>query len=165
MKTVEIGSISTGTLRSEDLLETFADELERLAPMLSTPTRMALAVARGFGTMQLIADARKCCDKLNGDIYEVNESDEIAASEIVNTLSDTLGEFAPPYCYFGTLEGDGADFGFWPDIDSLEENTNDPEDVLKVSDLSEVPNHVMLVNDHGNATLYTVTLKEEWACV
>ena len=34
---------------------------------------------------------------------------------------ETLQESCPPFVYFGTHPGDGADFGFWPDIDSIRE--------------------------------------------
>lgn len=35
------------------------------------------------------------------------------SGEDLETLTDLLGELAPPYCYFGANEGDGADYGFW----------------------------------------------------
>ena len=36
-------------------------------------------------------------------------------SEIVNDLMDALNEYAPDGYYFGAIEGDGSDFGFWQD--------------------------------------------------
>ena len=41
-------------------------------------------------------------------------------SEIVSELMDALNSYAPPNMYFGSIEGDGADFGWWA-IDSEEE--------------------------------------------
>lgn len=69
------------------------------------------------------------------------------------TLFDALDECAPPYFYFGSHPGDGADYGFWLSEEALQDF-----DGLKVSDLSEVPSdysgEVLHVNDHGNTSLY-----------
>jgi hypothetical protein len=40
---------------------------------------------------------------------------------INETLYSELEEFAPPFCYFGTSQGDGADFGFWYNDDAVSE--------------------------------------------
>lgn len=98
MAIVQIGSISHGTLRSEDLIIAFAYELERLD-----------------GDSELIAKARALVKDENGHYTEPEY-----ASEMVNELSDALQGFAPEGCYFGTLEGDGSDFGFW-------QNEEEPE--------------------------------------
>lgn len=37
------------------------------------------------------------------------------ASEIVTELEDAISQICPIGWYFGTAEGDGACFGFWPD--------------------------------------------------
>jgi hypothetical protein len=94
------------------------------------------------------------------------------ASNIVNDLTDALNDIAPVYVHFGANEGDGSDFGFWPSIDSLEEDAEHGNGVIKVSDTAAVPadysGHVMHVTDHGNVTLYSANagkLKEIWACV
>ena len=64
--------------------------------------------------------------------------------------------------------GDGADYGFWVSWDSIEDAQHDGE-LLRVSDISEVPDDhtgsVLLVNDHGNATLYDSDGNELWAVV
>lgn len=139
MKTASIGSISHGTLRTEDLLESFAGELERLVQ------RNADAWCSD--------DGRKRRDKylsLIGEAREIDPDHE-DAQELVNDLIDELNDFAPPYCCFGAHEGDGSDFGFWPMMDSIEE-------LPCVSDPSEVEQHrgedCRFVNDHGNVTVY-----------
>lgn len=86
-----IGTISWGTLRNQDLLGKFARELEWLTNATRTDAET-----------KLIADA----DSVDPDTEE--------ASEIVNELFDALNEHAPDGCYFGSTEGDGSDFGFWP---------------------------------------------------
>ena len=138
-----IGSISTGTLRTKDLLQAFADALEQYESPLS------------IDSMKAIEEARTVDPDSEDASWLVNEA-------LPNALQNTC---TAPYCYFGTLEGDGADFGFWPSIDSLEEECSDDAAVLKVSDTSHVPDYVMHVNDHGNVTLYSVELKEVWSCV
>lgn len=141
MKYTNIGSISSGTLRDEDLLEAFADALE--------------SEARRQGCLkehrEMLRDARR----------EVLDD----VGDLINELSDALNDLSPPYFYFGANEGDGSDFGWW--FAGMENY-----DELAVRDLSEVPTgftgEVMLVNDHGNATLYRCVrgrLYEQWSIV
>jgi hypothetical protein len=96
-----VGTVSHGTLRTADLLDTFACELEHLV------CRNADAWCSDEG--------RKLRDqhmKLIGDAREIDPDHE-DAGEIVSELQDALQSFAAPGCYFGTTEGDGSDFGFW----------------------------------------------------
>ena len=79
MAQFQLGSISTGTLRPEDLAPVFIEEL----------------LSRGV-------DA--------GDV-----------PEDMDGLYNALDNICPPFVYFGTLEGDGADFGFWPNYDGMTE--------------------------------------------
>ena len=77
-------------------------------------------------------------------------------TELVIDLMDLLNEWAPPYCYFGAHYGDGSDFGFWPDHDSIEESIFDGT-LLRVDDLSEIPDKysgdVVYINCHHNVTM------------
>jgi|TARA_Y100000310_G_scaffold197133_1_gene197207 hypothetical protein len=133
-----IGTISHGTLRDQDLLEAFADELERLAP---------------GENVALVKEARELVENLDRDEprhcpYE--------PSETIEQLMVKLEDEAPDYCYFGAIDGDGSDFGFWPCIELLEEEARHGE-IQKVSDTSEADGtteFVMQVSDHGNVTLY-----------
>ena len=144
-------------MRDDDLIDAFAFELEALVQNNADEwCSDAGRVERGRH-MQLIGDAREC------DIDDDPES----AEEFVSDLSDALQEFAPPYAYFGSHPGDGADYGFWVFDDIVDEFGG-----LKVSDLSEVPadysGEVLHVNDHGNVTLYVANngeLSEVWGCV
>jgi len=101
--------------------------------------------------------------------YEDENADETFAevkeemSELVNELTDALNEYAPPFVRFGAHEGDGAAFGWWPDLDSLHEAISygvkmDDERVYLPDD-----GMVVHINDHGNVTLYSLT--EVWSCV
>lgn len=158
----QLGEISSGTLRSEDLVESFARELEYITNAPEERTDAESALIAECGKWQ--EDPRG--DHDGGTFYEDWESE---GAELVNSLIDALTERAPPYAYFGASEGDGASFGFWlgdvlDDADSF--------DGLRVSDTSEVPDdycgEVLHVNDHGNATLYVAEsgkLREVWAVV
>jgi hypothetical protein len=96
-----IGSVSEGTLRSEDLINTFAWEL-----------------CQYRNTLHITREQRKrftaLLDEANEFGLDVEAQETYDASELVEELFRALEELAPPYAYFGTLEGDGANFGFWP---------------------------------------------------
>lgn len=131
---VRIGTLIEGTLRGEDLLPAFADELKRLDPHHSL-VKEAYEIMATWGT---------------GDESEENEQ----ISETVNAIQDALQEYCPPFVYFGTLEGDGACFGFWPDLMALEEERMyaKPSDADGYQYLEDC-NVWVQVNDHGNVTL------------
>lgn len=149
MKYATFGSVSHGTLRTEDLLDTFAGELDY---QLGRQTRSFKRAA----FRKLIREARAAAE---ADKHEIGP-------ELVDMLCDALGEFSPPYGYFGTHPGDGADFGYW--LADLEDF-----DGLRVADTSEVPRgyrgEVLHVNDHGNASLYVANgrgkLRSVWHVV
>lgn len=148
-----IGSISSGTLRTEDLLYAFS------------------YYCRDYGGK----DGRR----LNREYGIMKAWDDMTAEEqeeagyLLEEMTECLQNAAPDYVDFGAHEGDGADFGFWPSMDALADamrGTN-PE-VLKVDDTSEIPadyrGHVLHVNDHGNVTLYMRTARrlfELWSVV
>jgi len=47
------------------------------------------------------------------DVDHINQYDTETLSMFVDELFGKLNDVAPPGYYFGSLEGDGADFGFW----------------------------------------------------
>ena len=156
MKNHNIGSVSTATMREQDLLPRFAEELLRQKPCRRVHRSLACKVLRRVS---------KCIDGRFG------EADEYFASEDagwdLEALTDALQEYAPAYFYFGSHPGDGADFGFW-----LSESFEEDFDGLRVSDLCEVPagysGEVLLVNDHGNMSLYAYSRgrgRELWGIV
>jgi len=149
----KLGSISWGTIIPEDIVSVLLDELDRLD------------VSDDY--TQIRCEAGSITD----DDYE---SDDLVIrnwiSEVMTRLMDALTDFAPAYCYFGLHEGDGSDLGYWPDWDYIEDDVR-AGDLLQVSDLADVPEGnmlpVLVVNDHGNATLYAprVQLVNVWECV
>ena len=97
MKTAELGSISSGTMRSQDLVQCFLDVLEDLA---DGATDLTIAIT----SRMEFSDKEDNC-------YDYYES--IDVDDDVHELFDALGEYAPDGCYFGANPGDNADYGFW----------------------------------------------------
>jgi len=92
---VNIGTISRGTMRNEDLIPAFA----RLLDDLRDPANLAHA-----------AIVKESYEMIEHDLLD----SEDAAWMLNEGLFDALNEYAPEDCYFGAIEGDGSDFGFWP---------------------------------------------------
>jgi hypothetical protein len=76
-------------------------------------------------------------------------------------LTEALDSLAPPYCYFGTHEGDGSDFGFWPSMESVLELPR----VESGEEAAELGEDAVHVNERGNVTVYGGDGKEIWSCV
>lgn len=136
---VQIGTVSHGTLRTEDLVDTFESELRFYAPD-------TLA--------QIEAEHGDAGFDAEGEI-----EDHEAAGYYLEALTEALEALAPDFCYFGNLEGDGSDFGFWPDMDRIQDvidgGTRDPQDAETVINVEEgVRIHV---NDHGNLSIYRIS--------
>ena len=139
---LDIGSISHGTLRSEDLAS-------------------ALITA-------MLSQTWKETDLIITELRDVESGEDTTTdSEIINDAIEELDACAPPYCYVGVHEGDGSDLGVWLSTYAFEEACRDGE-ILKVSDLSEIDdmakedlasyNYFAVVNDHGSVSLYPVVV-------
>ena len=182
-----MGSISSGTMRAEDLIPTLASELEYRA---KHDKHVAFKTRKTH--MQLAQLIDKCiagdCDHEHmedcpdsADNYYQSE----AADNDLESLFDALDAYSAPYFYFGSHPGNGADYGYWLSESWDEDFLGNPglafalresaqyralhgagdidpmPPAIKVSDLSEVPSwfrgEVAVVNDHGNVTLYVKT--------
>ena len=95
-------TVSNATLRDPDLAGAFLGALESI-----DPARAALWASEA--ALALIT--------CNWDGDRLNTADTV--SEILVELQDLLNERAPEGYHFGSIEGDGACFGFWE---------NEPED-------------------------------------
>ena|ERR1700722_8471310 len=146
MSNRNIGTVSNGTMRPEDLIPDFIWELRNQKPCRH----------------------RGLCTEIERRTHKDGYYDSEDAGYDLETLFDALGEYAPAYFYFGANSGDGADYGYW-----LSESFQDDFDGLRVSDTSEIPSgyfgEVLLVTDHGNMSLYSKSrnhkLRELWAIV
>jgi hypothetical protein len=158
-----LGSVSSGTLRAENLIPAFIDALDSLKDAMSTSGDASYKddVRRIDAKLATIEEHQQA-----DDYYECDE-----ASFDLEELTDLLNIFAPPYAYFGTHPGDGADFGFWIPEDVAQQVRDSDGQV--VSDLSELGDdyrgEALIVNDHGNCTLGYIDdggeFVEVWAIV
>jgi|SRR5215469_6658843 len=144
-----MGSVSCGTMREEDLIPRFLYELKLMRPLHREHRKLIREIEHNMETVKnYFASYEAGCDLNDG-------------------LFDALGAYALPYFYFGAHPGDGADYGYW-----LSENFDDDFDGLKVDDLAGVPKgfsgEVLVVNDHGNMSLYAYSRgrgREIWSIV
>lgn len=148
----QVGTVSHGTMRSQDLIESFTSELRSL----------------GHRSRDLTKIEKRYNTAINGQ-YGDNDAyfDNEVSSWDLESLFNMLNSHALPYMYFGSHPGDDSDYGFW-----ISESVEYDYDGLKVSDTSEVSDsytgEVLHVNDHGNMTLYTAKkgkLTEVWSVV
>lgn len=127
-----LGSISHGTMRPVDLIETFAWEIKR--SKLTAAERDL--VRRAYRWLNLPANAQSAAADV-GD-------------NILCELFDVLDAYAPAYCYFGAHEGDGSDYGFWPSMDAIDGLPR----VEGADDARRLMEDCRFVNDHGNVTVF-----------
>jgi hypothetical protein len=149
MKTAKLGTVSHGTLRTEDLLSSFISTLEGL--MLINGDHFAANHAERDRLCNLIGAAQ---DVFAEDGETIAEDKQDDAAELVTELQDALSEFAPPYAYFGAHEGDGADFGFWVNIEDVKEQVEFVSSKREDYPPAEFRGEWLHVSDHGNCTLY-----------
>jgi hypothetical protein len=169
--TLAIGSVSTGTLLMSDLIPAVLDVLRPLR--LAREHRQAVA-----RITRLLADMNDL--PVTADEYFASDqSDEDYAK-----LCGIADCYCPPFCYFGSHEGDGADIGVWVSWDSIDTDVSEGGTItsdLSPSDLREfarqadrgvgrftrvsavlrdrwskalLSDYFHYVNDHGNSTLY-----------
>lgn len=144
-KYLPLGSISSGTMRPEDLIPAFEDALREVS-----------------GGSAVLLSLRR---------FNMDRSSDEEKADYMESLFDALDDRSPAFCYFGAHEGDGADYGCWPS-DSLIEEAIRCEEAIKISDLADLPKgytgDVFLVNDHGNMTHYRCVkgrTYEQWSIV
>jgi hypothetical protein len=158
MPYASIGTISSGTLGTVELANTFAQALNMLARKDDDTQRKA-------ATNKALAAAL--------DVLAKDPVDESALSEFVNEIApDLFSAYCPPFTYFGAHPGSDSDFGVWPSVESVLEAVRDKDGVVKVNagdawpSLAPDVEYVVEVNDHGNVTLFQRASREEiWSCV
>lgn len=175
-----LGSVSSGTMRPEDLIPAFLDVADGLR--LSKADRAKVRALRARVNEGTAADEE---DGTEGDYFASD-----GAQEDLSDLFDLLNNYAPPFAYFGANEGDWSDYGFWPSMEALEDAVREGE-VFKTdgscrcaergrsrdfafSDHAPVcpdlrmpatARYRMVVSDHGNVSLYYRNGREVWGIV
>ena len=102
---IELGTLIHGTLRDEDLLQAFADELARID-------------IERFNEV-IRPDDHLFSESANLTTEEIVEELGEDVGDVIDDLMDALNEYAPYGYYFGSIEGDGSDFGFWEEQSGL----------------------------------------------
>lgn len=150
MKFASIGSVSTGTMRDDDLLETFYGEIEY---QISRQTRNGDCNDILEHADSVLADAEELYLD-NGDIDQSKLDSGEVAEWINEKAIDCLEQFAPPYSYFGSHPGDGADYGYWPSSEAIDElpKFDSADSALEAGQDDDFA----VVNDHGNVTIYRI---------
>ena len=160
MTQFQLGSISHGTLRTQDLLPVFLETFMALGG--NVPADLECGAYIEY--LNWPNSATTACD----------EDDKFWDSEDamwdMEALTDGLNNLCPPFVYFGTLEGDGSDFGFWPDMDRLNEELqwerdHWPDDSIPDALELEDYNVIVQVSDHGNVTVMDMDRNVIWAVV
>ena len=133
MAQFQLGSISTGTLKIDDLLEATATTLNNLGSTVTT------------------------------DTHTWEYDDEM----LLSIYMEALNELCPPFVYFGTHPGDGADFGFWPDMDRLEEEMRSTTSDFQADNCWTLADDGVIVqlSDHGNVTVMDMERNVIWSVV
>lgn len=139
-KTPTIGTVISGTMNPKDLIPAFLRGLDHFGsahlPDLNDSPLCAL-LDRNF---QWIEEESSDLDAIEKYLSGKDCQWDLEA------LFDALDDLAPEYSYFGTHEGDGSDYGFWPDFECIE------RELPTASGVEE--GYWYDVNDHGNTTLY-----------
>jgi hypothetical protein len=156
MAQFQLGSISTGTLRPEDLIPAFTYTMGELThnPISNTSKYPNEAMAKLWD---------EAIHLIGTDQWWTLDPEDSGVNGLLNDLTDALNELCPPFVYFGTLEGDGADFGFWPDIETIQEIVNIAE--CDASQGISCPDDgvIVQVSDHGNVTVMDMERNVIWS--
>jgi hypothetical protein len=175
----QLGSIISGTLKTEDLLHTFAEELRYriVSEGRKPPPSLGVSQRNGHNTvgrqlLTFIKASSFLSDASKWDITHQPESAHIKpeyqelAEQLVEALQDALNEACPPLVYFGNTPDDDTCFGFWLDHDALQEELSHGE-ATHNEDTKYLPNFNVFVSvsDLSNITIYDPDRNELWSFV
>lgn len=101
----QVGTIIHGTMRSQDLIPAFMKVVER------NDSAKAEELYDEYPELKGAIE-----DEASGVDNEWFESED--ADWLLNeVLFDLLDSYSPDGCYFGANEGDGSDYGYWPEYE------------------------------------------------
>ena len=114
-KLASVGSVSHATLKSDDLVAAFYNELEwQLQRQERTPEN-----CEELDKLHNVLG--ECGDECWDDDGNVIDDEDVLSEYVNEALPNALNCFSPPYTYFGAHCGDGSDFGYWPSCDAIDE--------------------------------------------
>lgn len=164
MATWTLGSVSEGTLRAQDLLPVFAQQLGEC--MKAAPERVPPEMHRAH--LNLLADAVRVIDTgAWGDDGDARKFEFVCA--LIEELQTTINEYAPPFVMFGAHPDDPACVGWWPDNEAIEDAMESEGAVVWDDDTTLIPADAVAIryvtDEKGNATVtvYDVKLEEAWS--
>jgi hypothetical protein len=160
-RTLPLGTYTDGSCRAEDRIDALADAL--LTLHLSRADRPKV--------IDLPKEARAVVADLSRETSELDE--------ILDELIQVAENYLPEFCRLGNLEGDGACFGVWADVESARQAVQEGEvwaeyerrnggfvetEYAKYHGdqpvLSTIHKYVpkgdlyLVISDHGNVSLY-----------
>jgi len=164
---LQIGSISDGTLKTEDIGNNLIWHMDRLD--LDT---------NDLNTFN------KLKKEFSDEIEHLEESEEEYSEKLENIfdeIKEIADNYTPDYCYLGMHQDDGDDFGVWVVSELFEDTTQGSYDGcvyrstiatngVRSEHIPAEYTHYLAVNDHGNCTLWarngdTDTWKVCWSVV
>lgn len=143
----ELGTVSSGTMRPEDLIPKFLNALKTRPGAVSD--YLHSLQESPLGNLIHFSDLNWLHDLPEWALDSYLESDSCGWD--MEALFEALNEISPPLCYFGAREGDGADYGFWVYPGAVQEAQDDPD--IHV-DSEPPPDYWLRVSDHGNLEYY-----------
>jgi len=154
MKKPRIGSVSCDTTNPKHLIPAFLWELNYLG--------VDLPNLEGSPLYGLIDRHSSWIDSDSAETESYLDSDDCYWD--LEAIIETLNGIAPDYAYFGAHEGDGSDYGFWPDWECI-----DVDIQYGGLPVSRSEGLWLEVNERGNATLWDSSpsgdSEEVWSCV
>jgi hypothetical protein len=158
--TLELGTISHGTMRVQDTMPALLSALDGI--------RLSAEDRQTCDEVQRCLDTWIAIDGEGADSDNAADADDLLFDlevEMNETLIQLAEGYVPDYCYVGAHPGDGADLGVWPCEDLFDDTTqgsydgycwrlrenNHPDEETIPADMT----HALSANDHGNATLYS----------
>lgn len=145
-------------------------DIQSLASDFAFTIRKLCANDRDRGRCKAANEALKQYDNAEQEF----DNDSSPLEEFVDSIArEVLESYCAPY--MGFYENEDGLFGFWPDLESLQDDALSREGVARVNAGDPWPplwpphgnqiQFVMEVTDHGNVTLFNRRRVEIWSCV
>lgn len=160
---LSIGSRAFGTHRPEDIAEAIIDMAHEAGIDYASYVRPANVVGADERDLMSWLDNALAHYIEHVDTDEDCPDDECDGDYIWDYITDAidaLQQYAPIYCLVGNPEGDGANFGVWPDMERINEAIRTGERVDSETVINEMDGVRIHVSDHGNVEVYSLETGE-----